>query len=159
MLLTYNGTNGNDWRLPENQDIEVLLKWHLNDLPDSYEISRQEYIYSLQGNRNPFVDHPGHACQIDFKNLLKKSTCSLTNDDINDIEGSFVLNTDKESLISTIFLESLSIFSIQGEQLIVKNNIQPEEALNIKELRNGIYIVLIQKGGEYYTRKIFRLNY
>jgi len=35
-----------------------LLQWHLQDPVDSREIWRNEVVYSFQGNRNPFIDHP-----------------------------------------------------------------------------------------------------
>ena len=36
----------------------VLLQWHLADPPDDCERHRNDVIYSYQGNRNPFIDHP-----------------------------------------------------------------------------------------------------
>lgn len=41
--------------------VDVLLDWHRRDPVDSKEISRNEAVYSLQGNRNPFIDYPGLA--------------------------------------------------------------------------------------------------
>lgn len=41
--------------------VELLLKWNREDPVDSKEISRNEEIYLLQNNRNPFIDYPGLA--------------------------------------------------------------------------------------------------
>lgn len=38
--------------------LSVLIDWHNQDPVDSYEQERNERIYSYQGNRNPFIDHP-----------------------------------------------------------------------------------------------------
>ena len=38
--------------------LSTLLQWHAQDPPDSREIWRNEVIFSFQGNRNPFIDHP-----------------------------------------------------------------------------------------------------
>ncbi len=38
--------------------LSVLLQWHAQDPPDSREIWRNEVVFSFQGNRNPFIDHP-----------------------------------------------------------------------------------------------------
>jgi deoxyribonuclease-1 len=35
-----------------------LRKWHTLDPVDAEEVSRNEQIYKVQGNRNPFIDHP-----------------------------------------------------------------------------------------------------
>jgi endonuclease I len=38
--------------------LAVLLQWHLQDPVTPAEVLRNEVIYSFQGNRNPFIDHP-----------------------------------------------------------------------------------------------------
>lgn len=38
--------------------LSVLMEWHLEDPPDEFELNRNEVIYTLQGNRNPFIDYP-----------------------------------------------------------------------------------------------------
>ena len=35
-----------------------LLQWHLEDPVDDFERNRNEVVFSYQGNRNPFIDHP-----------------------------------------------------------------------------------------------------
>lgn len=71
MATAYNGPNGNnhDWSLPPNQNQEILKDWHFNDLPDSYEIARNEKIFSIQGNRNPYIDSVDFACYVDFHGM------------------------------------------------------------------------------------------
>ncbi len=50
----------------DKQDPDLLKQWHFADLPDNREIARHEYIYDLQGNRNPFIDSVDFVCYIDF---------------------------------------------------------------------------------------------
>ncbi|PWH86301.1 endonuclease [Brumimicrobium oceani] len=71
MATAYNGANGtgDNWSIPSNQDQAVLKNWHFNDLPDSYEIARHELIYSIQNNRNPYIDSVDFACYVDFYNM------------------------------------------------------------------------------------------
>ena len=38
--------------------LSVLLQWHQQDPVDSREVWRNEVVYTYQGNRNPFIDHP-----------------------------------------------------------------------------------------------------
>lgn len=53
-----------------------LLKWNLEyDITDR-EITRNEEIYKIQGNRNPFVDHREYACRIwGNKNDAARAVC------------------------------------------------------------------------------------
>lgn len=44
-----------------------LLRWHAEDPVDAKEQLRNEAVYSYQGNRNPFIDHPEWAACI-FQN-------------------------------------------------------------------------------------------
>ena len=48
----------------EIDSIYLALKWHLQHAITTRETKRNETVYGLQGNRNPFVDHPEYACKI-----------------------------------------------------------------------------------------------
>jgi hypothetical protein len=41
-----------DWSL------ELLLKWHREDPVSIKEVRRNEEVYKIQGNRNPYIDYP-----------------------------------------------------------------------------------------------------
>lgn len=56
--------------------LSTLLAWHLADAPDAAERARNEVIYSFQGNRNPFIDHPEWATSGLFTSA-KPATCQL----------------------------------------------------------------------------------
>ncbi len=45
-------------------DIEDLMKWHIEEPPTDLEITRNNEIAKVQGNRNPFIDHPEYAEMI-----------------------------------------------------------------------------------------------
>jgi hypothetical protein len=76
MAAKWNGTAGS-WQLPDpidflvqyGQDQDVLKQWHWQDPPSNYEIARNDYIESVQGNRNPFVDSVNWVCYIDFSDM------------------------------------------------------------------------------------------
>jgi endonuclease I len=69
----------NDFSLPEfisssipyGQDEYTLKKWHFSDMPDNFEIARNEYVRSKQNNRNPYIDHPQFACYVRFSNMTR----------------------------------------------------------------------------------------
>lgn len=71
--------NQNDF-LPEGAKMgkmALLLKWHREDPVDRFEKNRNEKIFEVQGNRNPFIDKPEYAHLIwenkEINELLKPS--------------------------------------------------------------------------------------
>lgn len=56
--------------------LSTLLAWHQADPPNAAERERNEVIYSFQGNRNPFIDHPEWASPALFTST-KPATCQL----------------------------------------------------------------------------------
>lgn len=58
--------------------LSTLIDWHLSDPPDAAEKARNEVIYSFQGNRNPFIDHPEWGTPGLFTSA-KPATCELAN--------------------------------------------------------------------------------
>ena len=83
MCVRYDDINGYDWsfnwlnntKLPElnegAQNLNTLLLWHIQDPPDKWEVNRNNYVQSIQQNRNPFVDHPEYVYYINFNDLSK----------------------------------------------------------------------------------------
>ncbi|MDE0584019.1 endonuclease [Planococcus sp. A6] len=54
----------NNGSMPYHGKISVLLDWHEQDPVSAWEQQRNEKIEDIQGNRNPFVDHPEWAESI-----------------------------------------------------------------------------------------------
>ncbi len=44
--------------------LSLLVKWHLEDPVDVFEDTRNDVIFSLQGNRNPYIDHEELVCRV-----------------------------------------------------------------------------------------------
>ncbi|MET7296678.1 endonuclease [Streptomyces griseoloalbus] len=65
-LLRYPGQVGDATReFPEDR-LPVLLQWHESEAVTEYELHRNAAIAEIQGNRNPLIDHPEWAREIDF---------------------------------------------------------------------------------------------
>ena len=85
MCIRYDGLSGHTWnfnwlnntRLPSlseaPQSLATLLLWHQQDPPDKWEVERNNYIESIQKNRNPLIDHPEYVNYINFNDLTKVS--------------------------------------------------------------------------------------
>ena len=57
--------------ISNGQDQNVIKKWHFMYPPDNFDIARNDFLDSLQQNRNPFVDNVDYACFIDFNTITK----------------------------------------------------------------------------------------
>ncbi len=86
MAVRYNGVYG-DWSFnylnsnylaSQQQDVATLLKWNKEDPPDKWEVDRNNYVQSIQQNRNPFVDHPEYVNYINFNDISKLSPSYAT---------------------------------------------------------------------------------
>lgn len=65
-LLRYPGeiNRTNEEYKPDR--IATLLKWHEENKVTDHERHRNQAIFKVQGNRNPLIDHPEWADEIDF---------------------------------------------------------------------------------------------
>lgn len=71
MTTRYYGEDG-AWSTSDMTDkaeikpwaLEMLITWHNNDPVSDKEIDRNEAIYGIQHNRNPFIDHPEYVSLI-----------------------------------------------------------------------------------------------
>ena len=48
----------NTYPVWNNEALDLLLKWHREDPISEKELKRQEAVYQIQHNRNPFIDYP-----------------------------------------------------------------------------------------------------
>lgn len=74
-------------------NLDALLIWNQQDPVDEFEMRRNEKIYSIQKNRNPFIDHPelvekiwGAAELSSFGNEIKTVYLGLYIVDVTELE-------------------------------------------------------------------------
>ena len=82
----------NTYPNPEIGKLSTLILWHLQDPVDDFELNRNEAIYGIQGNRNPFIDHPEYVSIIweNYYNCIDLSTTTY-NDSCNQ-QNSYALS-------------------------------------------------------------------
>jgi endonuclease I len=61
---TYPMFNGTSNQVFSNAFLNMLISWHNQDTVSAREIVRNNAIYALQNNRNPFIDHPEYVGMI-----------------------------------------------------------------------------------------------
>jgi hypothetical protein len=148
MATCYNGIAGNNWQIPSNQSQESLKNWHFNDLPDNYEIARNEYIFSLQGNRNPYVDSVHFACHVDFSNMTYLSEpCAVGIDEqlANNLVV-FPVPADERLFIQVngLNVQEYQLVDASGRVVQVDRGLQlPVVELNTSNFRPGMYVLIV----------------
>ncbi|GAB4128260.1 MAG: hypothetical protein OHK0045_15240 [Raineya sp.] len=53
-----NVLNGTSTQVFDTWQLNLLYQWHIQDPVSAKEIARNNAVYTIQGNRNPFIDHP-----------------------------------------------------------------------------------------------------
>lgn len=56
--------DGTDYPCYEEWCLNMLIDWHHNDPVSDKEIARNDAVYQIQNNRNPFIDHPEFVALI-----------------------------------------------------------------------------------------------
>ncbi len=168
-------TWGGSWSLPSNisnsiqykQDQNVLKLWNTQDPVDNFEIGRNDLVDSLQGNRNPFIDHPEYICSIDFSNMTYLAVPNCTNVGVNEFEnndaisfapnpsnGNFIVNyTASKNKKVSIKLYDMVARVVYSNTMDVSIGINSNE-INVLSLNKGIYTVEIVSETEKQTQKL-----
>ena len=152
MILAYDGMKGKVWRLPANQDQNILKKWHFNDPPDSYEISRQEYIYKVQGNRNPFIDSADFVCAIDFKTkqiVPCQESASLSHNHL--FEPTYKLQ-DGWMFFNEV-IDLVRIVTLEGKTIFEEKNCSVVDLDQLNKV-DGFYSFCIENQGRMFRMKL-----
>lgn len=168
MAMTYNSSSQN-WGLPDpisssilyGQDQNLLKAWHYADPPDAREIAKNDFVDSLQGNRNPFIDSVNYVCYIDFDNMTKISgpviPCSSTSIGIgetnpnamqiglwpNPTDGMFTLYlkaTETEPVV-------IRLIDVTGRVVVEEQNTASAGAnafsLDLRRMAKGVYTLQV----------------
>lgn len=148
--ICYNSVNGNNWALPSTQDQFLLKSWHFQDPPDSWEIARNDYIDSLQNNRNPFIDSIDFVCYVDFSNMTYDASACTPSSVQSVLESKFIIYPNPSSNQLNLHVDATTIFSYQisdylGRIVEAKDvNNKKLVKINISTLKSGIYSVKVE---------------
>lgn len=154
LLSVVNG-NPNDGTIGQIGDLATLLTWNHSDVSDDFEMNRNNYIYTWQKNRNPFIDYPNLADYIWGTQVGQVWHASLSNATFTDSKVIVYPNPAKDYFtVSGLPNESIvSLYSILGNQLFEQKVID-QASFDISNYSSGIYILKITSNGLTTERKI-----
>lgn len=165
--ICYNGIDGYNWKFRDpisssiqyGQDQYVLKAWHFQDLPSDWEIARNDYIDSLQGNRNPFIDSAAYVCYVNFAQMVYEAEGCTTGISEN-IESAFgiypVPSNDLVYLeMAGSVISSYEVLDMQGRVVKAESGINSSlVALKASGIKPGTYMVKVYTPYGNVTRKM-----
>jgi len=146
MATCYNGISGNNWQIPTNQSEDILKQWHEADPVDNYEIARQEFVFSTQANRNPYIDSVDFACHVNFSNMTYNA-CSIGLQEL--LKSNFSVfpipaNNKVYAQVNGTNITSYSVTDMTGKVVAKKSKLElPVLELNASDFKSGVYILSV----------------
>ena len=128
-------------------DLEDLLLWDDADLPDDYEMHRNNVVYAWQKNRNPFIDLPDLADYVygEKQGQIFNLTTAINEVGKNDLNVSISPNPARDRITFSGISDNgcVHIYNISGD-LILSEKLM-NSSLNISSLVPGIYVYKIEE--------------
>jgi endonuclease I len=130
--------------------ITLMMKWDSLDPVSAKEISRNNAVYAIQGNRNPFIDNPAYV-QAMFGNVSSIVPLETIVEDLISVYPNPVANDELNINVSALTDEPVTIYISDMSGKVVFNQLYTDitfEAIHIntEKLKNGVYYVKAVKG-------------
>lgn len=159
MAVRYNGLSVVNGDIPDTTvgqlgDLTTLLAWNTLDPRDDFEMNRNNYIYTWQVNRNPFIDYPNLADYIFGANVGQPWSASLSNNDFSELKVVLYPNPAKNYFIvsGVETLSKLELYNVVGAK-VFESEFTGEYQFNI-DLSSGVYFAKITTENKSIIKKI-----
>ena len=131
----------------------MLLRWHEEDPVDDKEINRNNAVYNIQRNRNPFVDYPDFALMI----------WDPTWDGVEDqYLATMLVNVWPNPTTSTVNikgenLNAVYMYNAMGQLVLTVDlqNADNQSVIDVSGFNSGIYFMnIISENGSSVLKKV-----
>ena len=137
---------GNSYPAFTDWTIAMLLKWNSEDPVGPREKARNEAVYGIQHNRNPFIDHPelaeyiwgshkGEAWSLTAGVDAVKINFTLSS---NRVQNELTIQSDEDNL-------SYAVYNVSG-RLLMQNKLNASKSVSVSHLENGLYLIQLNSG-------------
>lgn len=130
---TYPGLS--EWQL------KMLMKWAKNDPVSEKEKNRNNAVYDIQENRNPFIDYPGLEEYIWGDKMDVAFSYDNYNASLEEIVGD--VNGDRSVTVADVIALSDYISGNTGNIEFKKADVNGDGVVNIADLINVINIIIL----------------
>ena len=152
--------NGTEYQAYDDWYIKLLYKWHLQDPVSDKERARNDSVFVVQNNRNPFIDNPQWVFDV------CSCTGLLTATSVNDVlrlpanavrlYPNPVINSNATIRLEKAFTQTTTLLVMDVMGRFVNQQIIPAGqtviTLQTKGLTKGMYVVKIQSKDGIVTR-------
>ncbi len=159
MAVRYNAlsvVNGDiaDTTMGQLGDLASLLTWNTLDPSDDFEMNRNNYIYTWQVNRNPFIDYPDLANYIWGAKVGQAWHFNLSTNDFANLKVNLYPNPAKKSITISGLNEAatIEIYNSIGAK-VLDAKFTGETKLNV-DFPSGIYFAKINSENKTVIKKI-----
>ena len=133
----------------------LLLDWAEEDPVSQKEIDRNNAVYQIQDNRNPFIDHPEYAC------LIWGTDCSSSVNDVENIDlyvfpnpAKDLVSIDYHSYSNTTAI--VHFYNALGADVFDCTIHNGTNKIDISSLPKSVYILSITNDKLKITKKIVK---
>jgi hypothetical protein len=159
MATRYNGLNVVNGDVPETPDgyigdLATLLTWNHSDPSDDFEMNRNNYVYTWQVNRNPFIDHPDLADYIWGIHTGEPWFATLAANDFDALNVAVYPNPAQNEITVSGLNQAgtMEIFTVSGMKLL-HTDVIGETRIHL-DLTTGIYLAKITSENKTVVKKI-----
>lgn len=130
--------------------LDVLYQWHIQDPVSVRETDLNNYIYTEQGNRNPYIDNPQYVTAVWYPHLLSTNKAELVEFNVypNPAPKNTIFISTKEKI------DLITVYNLEGKLIKKISNPQfNDEVFAINHLKSGGYILKLKSGKKATTKK------
>jgi endonuclease I len=134
--------------MPKPWALQMLYQWHLTDTVSQKELNRNDSIFKIQHNRNPYIDNPTWVAKV-----IGFDPYPVTNVENSELQKEFIIafpNPASQTLnlylppsnTANVEIEMYDLGGKQIEKATYLMNTKIE--LNVENLPKGMYFIHIQ---------------
>lgn len=134
--------------------VNLLLKWHRNDPVSEKELNRNDDVYSIQHNRNPYIDYPSLAEYIWGNGKGKEWSASADNYPVPEYFNISYKKINKELTVKLTPVSNASyvVCSLEGRQLLSGTLPSVTTIIQLSQLNQGTYLLMVNTPQNNYAK-------
>lgn len=148
---SYPMFNGTSNQVFTNTFLEILKHWHQNDPVSQREIDRNDAIYTFQGNRNPYIDHPEWVTAVWGVTLATDSFDALASVSVYPNPS----NNHKINIQTQVELDNIQLITVNGQIMQeIKMPVSQNNNYVMEDLPQGFYILKLTSNNHSTIKKV-----